>query len=159
MKPTMLFAIVLIAAIILASSFGLHIMPLEPVNKLSAELAGKVLYVCPAANQIWDSVAMGLRPYARYINMFFLFAAMLLTFSWGWALYQNLLKDSFKQDAFQSSWAMTKALFWVVIIVTVLIATPSYFRGVHVTGAEGNWVLCEENTPGALPVLSDAVKR
>ncbi|MDR0726614.1 MAG: hypothetical protein LBF37_00960 [Rickettsiales bacterium] len=159
MKPTMLFAVIMITAIILAASFGLHIQPIEPLYKLSNEVAANALYVCPAANSIWDSVSQGLRPFIRYINMAFFFAVMLLIFSWGWALYQNLLKDKFEKKSFDNSWAMTKVIFWIGIIVLILVVTPNGYRKVHVAGATGTYVLCEANTPGALPVKADAVKR
>jgi hypothetical protein len=159
LKPTMLFAIIMITAIILAASFGLHIQPIEPLYQLGADVSVNALYVCPAANSVWDSTAAGLRPFLRYISMAFFFAAMLLVFSWGWALYQNLLKDKFEQKAFDNSWMMTKAIFWVAIVVMILIWTPNYYRSVRVAGADGTYVLCEENTPGALPVKAGAVKR
>ncbi len=159
MKPTMLFSVIMITAIILAASFGLHIQPIDPLYKLSEEVAANALYVCPAASSVWDSVAIGLRPFIRYINMAFFFAAMLLVFSWSWALYQNLLKDKFEKKSFDNSWAMTKAIFWIAIVVLILIWTPNNYRKVHVAGAPGAYVMCEANTPGALPVKADAVKR
>ncbi|MDR2413276.1 MAG: hypothetical protein LBD50_03655 [Rickettsiales bacterium] len=159
MKPTMLFSIIAITAIILASSFGLHIMPLEPIHRLPDDILPRALYVCPAASSVWDPVAMSLQPYIRYINMFFFFVIMLLMFGWGWALYQNLLKDSFKQDVFKNPWAFTKIVFWLAVAAMLLVWTPNSYKGVRINGAEGKWILCEENSPGALPVLSNAVKR
>lgn len=159
MKPIMLFSVILIAAIILAASFGLHIMPIEPLYNLAPDVAGGALYVCPAASATWDAVAQGIRPYLNYINMFFFFAIMLLLFGWGWSLYQNLLKDKFEQNAFKNVWGFTKALFWGVVVVALLATTPNYFRTVSIVGAPGKYVLCESNTPGALPVKASAVKR
>lgn len=159
MKPTMLFAIVLVTAIILASSFGLHIMPTDALYNLSADVSANALYVCPGADSVFDSISTGLRHAMRYIYMFYFGAWLILAFIWGWALYQNLLKDKFEQKAFENAWTFTKALFWIMVVVGVLAATPNHFRSVHVTGAPGSYVLCEENTPGALPVLSTAVKR
>lgn len=155
----MLFSIILITAIILASSFGLHIMPTEPIYKLTPDVTATALYVCPAASGAFDSIAAGLRPFLGYINMAFFGFAMMILFGWGWALYQNLLKDKFEQNAFNKSWALTKALFWVIVVINILVMTPNYYRTVHVVGAPGNYIMCEENTPGALPVLAGAVKR
>lgn len=155
----MLFSIVLITAIILASSFGLHIMPIDPIYNLAAADAAGALYVCPAASGFWDAVSAGLRPATLYINMFFFFAVMLLAFAWSWSLYQNLLKDKFEQGAFKTPWYWTKVVFWLGVIIMLLVWTPNHFRGVHITGVEGNWVLCENNTPGSLPVRASAVKR
>lgn len=159
MKPTMLFAIVLMTAIILASSFGLHVMSIDPIYSLSKEVAGSALYVCPTTSSSWDSIARTIRPGMFYINIIFFFALMLLMFNWGWALYQNLLKDAFKEAAFKNVWGFTKVLFWAMIIVTILNWTPNHFKNVHVQGVKGEWILCEENTPGAMPVKSEAVKR
>ncbi|MDL2295904.1 hypothetical protein LJC18_03810 [Lachnospiraceae bacterium OttesenSCG-928-E19] len=159
MKPIMLFSIILMAAIILAASFGLHVMPIEPLYTLSPEQAANALYVCPAESQIWDSVSMAIRPYVRYINMFFFFLIMILLFFWGWSLYQNLLKDKFEQNAFKGPWAFTKFIFWAAVTVILLVMTPNYFRTVTVAGTDTPWVLCEANSPNALPVIESAVKR
>jgi hypothetical protein len=158
MKPIMLFSIILMTAIILASSFGLHIMPIEPLYQLTREQSATALYVCPAASQTWDQIAMILRPMSRIISMVFFFAILMLMFFWGWALYQNLLKDKFEQKAFNSVWGATKAVFWAGAIVLILMWTPGYYRGVSVIGDSRSWVLCELNSPGAIPVHSDAVK-
>jgi hypothetical protein len=146
-------------AIILAASFGLHVMPTEPIYKLSEEVAASALYVCPAASSVWDSVAAGLRPFIRYISMAFFFAVMLLLFGWMWALYQNLLKDEFKKDLFNNPWAFAKVIFWAAVIILLLVWTPNNYRKVQIRGAPGNYVLCESNTPGALAVRAEGVKR
>lgn len=155
----MLFAIVLMTAIILASSFGLHVMPLDSIYKLSSDISATALYVCPSNGSSWDSIANAIGPFTRFISMFFFFALMLLLFNWGWALYQNLLKDSFNQNAFKNPWGFTKMLFWAGVIVLMMVWTPNHYRSVHIQGAEGNWVLCESNSPGAIPVRAEAVKR
>lgn len=159
MKPLMLLSIVLLTAIILAASFGLHIMPIDPIYNLAPDVAENALYVCPTVSSTWDSIAMKLHPFSHYISMAFFFVIMLLLFSWGWALYQNLLKDAFKEDAFKKSWAFTKVVFWLAMVVLLLLWTPNHYKSVRITGAPGNWILCENNTPGAIPVLADAVKR
>ena len=157
MKPIMLLTIVLIAAIVLASSFGLQIMPLTPVT-IPAGAADAALYVCPAASQTFATIADGIRPYTHYIIMIFFFIILLLMFSWGWALYHNLLEDKFKADAYKKPWAVTKVTFWAGMIVILLTATPNHFRTVQITGAPGHWVLCMPNDTGAIPVLANAVK-
>lgn len=156
MKPTMLYAIVLLTAIILMTSFGINLSPTEPIS-ISAAAAPTTLYVCPSASNTWDMLSQGLSPFARPMIIAFFFALILLVFSWSWALYQNLLKDKFVRDAFKKPWAATKMLFWAVVLVSMLVMTPNYFRRVHLDGAPGNWVLCENNTPGARAVRADAV--
>ncbi|MDR1360983.1 MAG: hypothetical protein LBJ18_01585 [Rickettsiales bacterium] len=159
MRPTFLFSIVFIAAIIMAASFGLHIQSLDPLYNLPPDVAANALYVCPAANPAFDNVSKGLLPFLNQINMVFFFALILLVFAWCWALYQNLLKDEFKADKFKQPWWWTKAIFWVFAIVLILVWTPNNYRNVHIVGAEGNWILCDDNTPGALPVKASSVKR
>lgn len=156
MKPTMLFAIVMLAAIVLISSFGLQFAATTPIS-VPENMAGSVLYVCPMASSTWDSVAKSLEPFVRPITIGFFFAAMLLMFSWGWALYQNLLKDSFKRESFKNPWAFTKMWFWAGIIVLLAAATPNHFRAVHLTGAPDQYVLCDNDAPGARAVRADAV--
>ncbi len=158
MKPTMLFAIVLLAAIVLMTSFGINLSPTTPI-KLSADVAANALYVCPAASNTWDMLSTGLRVFTKPAIIGFFFAVILLCFSWAWAMYQNLLKDKFVRDAFKTPWAFTKMLFWGTIIVIMLIMTPNHFRTVHVDGASGNWVLCESDTPGARAAPANSVRR
>lgn len=78
---------------------------------------------------------------------------------WSWALYQNLLKDKFVRDAYKTPWEFTKLLFWAVVIITMLTMTPNHFRTVHLDGASGDWILCDNNTPGARVVRADSVHR
>ncbi len=157
MKPLMMFSIIAIAGIILAASFGLRILPITsplPAGIDSAE----ILFVCPAENASWIQISETLSQGTRYIVMVFSFVGMLLLFSWGWALYQNLLKDKFVGDAYKKPWKLTKVTFWLAIVVIILVMTPNFFRRVEILGAPGNWVLCEESDAGARAVRSSAVK-
>lgn len=156
MKKTMIFAIIMMAAIIIAASFDLQFMP-SVTLQVPETMIGQELYVCPATDQMWDSIATGMRPFRRFVIMGFFFAALILMFAWGWALYQNLLKDSFKRDTFKKPWAFTKFAFWAAVIVTIMAVTPNRFRRVHIDGAAGEWVLCENNTQGARAVRATAV--
>lgn len=158
MKPTMLFAIVLLTAIILMTSFDIQLSPTQPLV-VAPEAAPTTLYVCPAASKTWDMLAQAFGQFTRPLIIGFFFAVILLCFSWAWAMYQNLLKDKFVRDAFKTPWAATKLLFWAVVILSMLAFTPNYFRSVRVDGTNGNWVLCENNTPGARAVRSDTVHR
>lgn len=158
MKPTMLFAIVLLTAIILMTSFDIQLSPTQPLV-VAPEVAPTTLYVCPAASKTWDMLAQAFGQFTRPLIIGFFFAVILLCFSWAWAMYQNLLKDKFVRDAFKTPWAATKLLFWAVVILSMLAFTPNYFRSVRVDGTNSNWVLCENNTPGARAVRSDTVHR
>ncbi len=158
MKPVMLFTIVLLTAIILASAFGLHILPVEPLYAIPPEQAAQGLFVCPSESSLWDTIAKQLALLKEPITMGFFFATMLLVVFWLWAFYQNLLKDKFEKKAYENSWGFTKILFWVFIVYVLLANTPNSYRKVSIDGVEVNYVLCEENTPGAIPVLSSKVK-
>ena len=140
MKPVMLYAIIAVAAIAIVASFGFQLGNPPPV--IPESVVDNVLFVCPASDATWDSIAFGLSPINRYIICAFFFSAILLLFGWGWQLYQNLLSDKFKRDSFKTIWGFTKIWFWALVIVTLLIYTPNHFRRVEITGAPGDWVLC-----------------
>ncbi|MBE6458034.1 MAG: hypothetical protein E7011_04500 [Alphaproteobacteria bacterium] len=156
MKPTMLYAVIMLVAIVLMTSFGITLSPTEPIA-VSAAAAPNTLYVCPAASSVWDTLANGLGQFTRPIIIGFIFVLMLLVFSWCWALYQNLLKDKFMRDAFKTSWGLTKLYFWGIVIVLMLILTPNYFRSVRVDGMNAPQILCESNSPGARAVPAESV--
>ncbi len=156
MKPPLVFAIVMLTAIVMVASFGMQLSPHEPLQ-VPSDMAGRALYVCHAASSTWDSIAMALRPFRRYLTVGFFFVSMILVFSWGWQMYQNLLNDKFKRESFSNTWKFTKFTFWAAVIVIMLAATPNHFRTVHIRGVHGDWVLCDVDTPGASAVRSDAV--
>ena len=99
----MLFSIVALTMIVIATSFGLQISNTEAIQ-IPANLVGQELYVCPAADSMWDTISQMLHPFINYISIAFFFVVMLLAFNWGWALYQNLLSDSFKRESFSKPW-------------------------------------------------------
>ncbi len=158
MHKTMMFAIMLIVAIILASSFGLHILPIKPLYNLTAENQAVALYVCPVVENGWTMFSKYLTTAIEPIKIGFFFTGMLVAVVWLWALYQNFLKDKFEDGAFKKPWGYTKMYFWAVVIFLLLINTPNYYRTVTVLGATGEYVLCEENTPNAIPVRAGNVK-
>lgn len=158
MKPTMLFAIILMTSIALMSAFNITLSPTEPIN-LAADVAQNALYVCPVKDSTWTTIANAMSHFKRPMTIGFFFAVILLCFAWAWALYQNLLKDKFVRDAYKTPWSATKLLFWATIIISMITFTPDYYRTVHITGARGDWVLCENNTPGARAVNANAVHR
>lgn len=156
MKKTMTFTILILAAIVIVSSFGFQLSSSSPVS-VPASMSGHALYVCPVTRGQWTMVADIMHRFGRYIIGGFFFVTIILMFNWGWALYQNLVKDSFNRDSFKNVWQFTKVTFWAGVVVAILAWTPDYFKTVHIRGASGEWVLCENNTPGARAVRSDAV--
>ena len=156
MKPVLLYAIIALAAIAIVSSFGFQLGQTE-MPAMTESAAANILFVCPAQSMTWNSVAIGLHPFLRYIVGGIFFVVVLLLFGWGWQLYQNLLTDKFKRESFKNIWGFTKIAFWALIIVILLIYTPNHFRRVTITGAGGEWVMCDGNTPGNSAVHADAV--
>ncbi len=158
MKQTMMWAIMALTAIVMMSEFNLHLFPAAKTVSVSPSMAGTELYVCPAASSTWDSIAQTMGTFSDYIIIGFFFAVMVILFVWGWAMYQNLLNDKFDRKSFSNPWKYTKLAFWSAVIVLLLLATPNHFRRVNITGATGEWVLCENNTPGARAVRATAVQ-
>ena len=66
MKPIMLWAIVALAAIAIIASFGFQ-LGITEMPEMSESAAANILFVCPADNTTWDSIALGLHPFMRYI--------------------------------------------------------------------------------------------
>lgn len=157
-KPGLLFAISVFTIIIVAVSFNFNFGANAPVELQPGVNPDSVLYVCPAVSTTWTQVSQGLRFLARFAPLFFSFAGIILLFSWGWALYQNLLKDKFVEDAYKNPWGLTKFFFWMVIIFTICYVTPNHFRRVDVRGNSEQWVLCENTSDDARPVYYRAVR-
>lgn len=158
MKKTMLFAIMLLIAIILMVSFDVRI-PVAGVNDTVTTVSSPdLLYVCPAASNFWDSLSKGFSQFRKPIVMGFFFGAMILLAVWLWALYQNLLKDKFNRDSFKNPWAFTKLLFWAVLVMYLIMMTPNYFRAVRLTMTGGDWVLCDSFSPDAKAVPVNSVE-
>lgn len=153
----MTFAVIVLAAIVIATAFGLSFSGTDVVVSVPPELAGQELYVCPAESETWTSIAQGFAPVRQFFVMGFFFAVLILLFSWGWALYQNLLKDEFKKDAYTKPWGMTKMLFWATVLLLLLNLTPNYFRSVKVNGLPGDWVVCENTDTDAKVVPASSV--
>ena len=156
-KPGLLFAVSLLAIIILAVSFNLNLGGNEPVALRAGVNPDKVLYVCDSGNDTWDHISTSFHLIGRFATLFFSFAGIVLCFSWGWALYQNLLKDKFSEDAYKTPWSLTKAVFWIIVVFTILLVTPNHFRRVEVHGHGDNYVLCDSTSDGARPLNYKAV--
>ena len=155
-KPGLLFSISLLAVIVIAASFNMELGGANPVRLRAGVNPDNVLYVCPINISGWDTAASMITAASKYFYMAFIFFFIVLLFSWGWALYQNLLKDKFSADVYTNPWSLTKIFFWSAVICFVLAKTPNYFREVRVQNT--NYVLCENNSVGARAVSARAVK-
>ena len=157
-NPGLLFTVSLLAIIVLAASFNMNFGGNAPVHLPAGVSPDSVLYVCPtggAGGFLQFSVA--LHAVGKYAYLFFAFMVLVLAFSWGWALYQNLLKDKFSADAYKNPWGLTKGVFWMAVVFFVLFMTPNYFRRVEVRGHGSDWVFCENTSAGARAVKPGAV--
>ena len=152
----MLFAIVMITAIIIIVGFGLQLEHTTQIALTPAQMA-HAIYICPGDSSTWDSIARGMRAVNRYALFGFFGCAVVLMFVWGWRLYQNLLEDKFTRTSFSKVWQLTKFLFWAGVIILIMSRTPNHFRRVQIDGLDGNWVMCNYNTPGAMAVRDTAV--
>lgn len=155
MKPTMIFALAMLTLIALMASFDVHLGSLTPTVRVPENMLGDVLYICPAASSGWDSAAEILNTMKTPLMIGVFFALTMVMFVWAWALYQNLLKDKFNKNMFIKPWAMTKFLFWAIVIILLAVNTPNHYRTVHVRGVSGSFVLCENNTPNTWPNVMD----
>lgn len=156
MKKSMISVIIFLTAIVLMATFDFSLGPDTAIN-VPADMRGTALFICPAESSLWNSLAAGFGQFYKYITIGFFFAAIILVFFWGWSLYQNLLKDSFKKEDFSTPWAFTKILFWAGVIMVLVFNTPNKYRTVSVTNKPGNWVLCESSSDGAVAVNSNLV--
>ena len=158
MKKGLLYAAIALAAIVIVAGFSMQ-LGTPPDFHIPESGADEVLFVCPMASTTWDSIALVLHPFSKYIVSAFFFAVVLLLFGWGWQLYQNLITDKFKRESFKTIWGLTKFTFWAGVVVWLLLATPNSFRRVERTDVGGDWILCESTTDGAKPVLAKYVRR
>lgn len=151
-KPGLLFSVVVFTIIIVAASFHFSLES-DKVVKLAANVnPDKVLYVCSAGSSTWDQIGKSLHLLARFAPVFFSFAGIVVLFSWGWALYQNLLKDKFSEDVYKNPWGLTKVIFWMMVVFTVIYASPNHYRRIDLRGSNEAWVLCENNSQDARAV-------
>lgn len=157
MKQAMMWAIMAMIAIILMASFGFHLGGAPDVVTVPGNISGTELYVCPVASNAWDSISVAMRPFTRGLVIIYSFVVMVLVALWGWAMYQNLLKDKFDSKSFVNAWKFTKLTFWAGLILLILVKTPNYYRTVHLAGDGTAVVLCENNTPNALAVPASSV--
>ena len=157
MKKPLIGVIMMMTVVILMATFHLSLDGSLPSVKVPAAARGSTLFVCPIIKDTWHDIAEGFGQFAPYITIGFFFCAILLLFVWGWALYQNLLKDEFKRENFTKPWQFTKLLFWTGIIILIVLNTPNRYRRVEIDGARGEWVLCENTSLGAKPVAADRV--
>ena len=147
-KPGLLFAVSVFTIIIVAVSFNFNLGGNEPLKLPANVNPDTVLYVCKIGESSWNQAAESLRLLTSFAPAFFSFAGIVLVFSWGWAIYQNLLKDKFVDDAYKRPWLLTKVFFWLVVCFTVLVETPNHFRQVEIRGRGSDWVLCENTSDG-----------
>ncbi len=150
-KPGLLFSVYALAMIILASVFKFNLFNQNPDKLSNSQNVANHLFVCPVTSNTWDSISEILSKGEEYLVMAAAFVVIVLMFSWGWALYQNLLKDKFSADVYKKPWDITKIAFWVVVAGYILVMTPNHFRTkIHVNNTE--WVFCDNTAENARAV-------
>lgn len=155
MKPTMIFALAMLALVVLMASFDVQLGDVTRVVHVPENMQGQVLYICPAASSGWDSASSILKSIRTPLWIGVFFALIMLVFAWGWSLYQNLLKDKFNRNAFLKPWGFTKLWFWAVVILLIAMNTPNHYRIVHIRNFPGEYILCENNTPNSWTDVGD----
>ncbi|MDR3208992.1 MAG: hypothetical protein LBT45_04070 [Rickettsiales bacterium] len=143
-------------AIIVASTNGFQLRPSQPIA-LSDSVAGTALFVCPAASPGFESAAKELGVYRQALSIAFMFLALLWAALTAWAVYVSLLNDKFEHKPYEIPIFLAKFLIFSFVLAIIMLKTPNHFRRVFVQGAEGAWVLCERDTPGAKAVRQEAV--
>ncbi len=158
MDQKLFLVLSVIVIIIVASVFNIHVLPIDDIHKIPMQIVNEVLYVCPYKNTNFDSVVKTLMNIKNELRFVFFVSMVLLIISWSWAMYQTLLKDSFKKDPFKSPWFFTKIFFWTVVVLAILYKTPNFYKTVRVEGSTQKWILCEKNLKESKAVLSKNVK-
>ena len=149
-KPGLLFSIYALAIVMLAAAFKWNLFNAKS-SALQSKNVAEYLFVCPMTSSKWDLIANIFSKGEQYISMAVFFVIIVLLFAWGWALYQNLLKDKFNADAYKNPWLITKIAFWATIVCIILMKTPNHFRPqIHINST--NWVLCENTSENARAV-------
>ena len=158
-KPGLVFAVCAFAMIILAAALHMDFGGAGAVKLREGVDPNNVLYVCKITESGWTTFAETLTMVKRYLSAGFIFAFIILAFSWAWALYQNMVKDKFNENAYKTPWGMTKIFFWAMVACIILSVTPNHFRTVrvHLKGRVVDMVLCEKNSENAIPVNPKAI--
>lgn len=150
-KPGLLYSVYALAVVILMTVFHVTISGTKESAVQNTKNIANYLFVCPTSSNTWDSIADVLGKFTEYMYMGVSFMIIVLLFSWGWALYQNLLKDKFNADVYKTPWTITKIAFWITIVFIVLSKTPNYYRP-RVEVNSTSWVLCESTSENARAV-------
>lgn len=161
-KPGLLFSVYALALIVLATIFKLHLrLGPESASPVTANVSNHLFY-CPATTSRWDDFARLFSVGEDFVSLSVAFIALVLVFSWGWALYQNLVKDKFNVDVYKNPWKITKIVFWSAVVCYILAMTPNHFRPkiiVRSGGQKTEQVLCEQNAIGAKAVKIRTVNK
>ena len=115
------------------------------------------LYVCPAEGGPFDGAAPTWQKMIGHVDIALLSFLMLIILVYVWILYIALVKDEVDEKTFEIPSMMLKILIGAFIVSRLLTNTPNYYRAVNVTGINTLFVLCENNSPGARAVRSEAV--
>lgn len=138
-----------IIGVCFASFFNISVLPTSPVYNLTQEQKNIALYICPVSGAL-DGISIILKKYIKQIYIVFFYIMIAILSLWLWALYQNLLKDKFVQDAYVLPWNASKIFGILFIIIVIIAKTPNYYRTVYYKNKP--YVLCEANDTTAIAV-------
>lgn len=155
-KNLLLLWVLMAIAIIVMSIHNFQLVPGTPIE-LADSVAGNALFVCPAADIEMDNTAANLTRFRTPLLVIFSIFFMLWIAILGWMIYTALLKDKFEKKPFELPIFLGKFLLFIFILVLIMMKSPNHFRVVRIKGSPDNWVMCENNSPGAKPVRKDAV--
>jgi hypothetical protein len=144
-------------AIIIMAINNFQLSRVSPIF-LPDSVAGNALFVCPAADTAFDMTAAQVAEFKKPLSIIFMFMALLWVAITGWVLYQSMLLDKFERKNFETPIFLGKFLLFAFVIAMIFMHGPNYYRAVEVAGAEGKWVLCENNSPGARAVRAEAAR-
>lgn len=159
LTPGVRITFVILIAVIIAAVFGVSVYPTGTLHTyLADDVVPRALFVCP-----WDApqlvqISEFMTAHYKQFSMGILALALFTLFAMGWNLYQNMLKDEFDKKSWEFFMKFMIPMLIVILIIWQLLTwTPNFFREVHVSGANGRFILCEQSTPGSRPVLADKV--
>lgn len=156
-KNLLLLWVLLAIGIIVASTNHIQLMHIKPLA-LPESMASQALFVCPAFDPGAASSAVSAQKLKGGFQILFMFGVILWIAVTGWTFYQSLLKDKFEKKSWDLPIFFAKMIIFGTILLTIILNSPNHYRTVYVNGSNSEWVLCENNTPGARAVKADALR-
>jgi uncharacterized protein with PQ loop repeat len=153
-KNFILFWALLGIAVIIMATNDFQLEPGKVVEVIDSA-APTTLFVCPIPDADYDSIAAHLIQFRQPLGIVFAFFLMLWIAILSWAIYQAMLNDKVDKKSFEAPVFLGKFLLFLFILGVVFMRGPNNLRQVKVQGFAEPMVLCENDSPGAMPVKKD----